>query len=167
MRGAAGLQRRGLHVPLRWRAAHGLWFSMQSGRRHRRAAQPSKRSGQEFQYRACLGLLPQAFGYVLSIRRAHKTVFASAAPVAAGIPCSAKPSWSCRKHRLCAGAQSRIQEAVQAPAAAQHVPVACVCLQAASPNAQCGLAVVLRPLPNPSIERTSPGKPGAASHLKR
>ena len=27
--------------------------------------------------------------------------------------------------------------------------------------------VVLRPLPNPSIERTSPGKPGAASHLKR
>jgi len=28
-------------------------------------------------------------------------------------------------------------------------------------------SVVLRPLPNPSIERTSPGKPGAASHLKR
>ena len=26
---------------------------------------------------------------------------------------------------------------------------------------------VHRPLPNPSIERTSPGKPGAASHLKR
>jgi len=24
-----------------------------------------------------------------------------------------------------------------------------------------------RPMPNPSIERTSPGKPGAASHLKR
>ena len=63
--------------------------------------------------------------------------------------------------------QSQMQEAVQAPAAAQHVPVACVCLQAASPNAQCGLAVVHRPLPNPSIERTSPGKPGAASHLKR
>jgi len=28
-------------------------------------------------------------------------------------------------------------------------------------------SVVLRPLPNPSIERTCPGKPGHASHLKR
>jgi hypothetical protein len=111
--------------------------------------------------------LPQAFGYVLSIRRAHKTLFASAAQVGARSQCSAKPSRGSRKHKLCAGAQSQIQEAVQAPAAAQHVPVACVCLQAAPPNAQCGLAVVLRPLPNPSIERTSPGKPGAASHLKR
>jgi len=27
--------------------------------------------------------------------------------------------------------------------------------------------VLLSALPNPSIERTSPGKPGAASHLKR
>lgn len=30
MRCAAGLQRSGLHVPLRWRAAHGLWFSVQA-----------------------------------------------------------------------------------------------------------------------------------------
>ena len=34
-----------------------------------------------------------------------------------------------------------MQEAVLAPAASQHVPVACVCLLAAPPNAQCGLAV--------------------------
>jgi len=47
------------------------------------------------------------------------------------------------KYRLYAGAQSRMQEAVQAPAAAQHVPVACVCLQAAPPNAQCVQALCL------------------------
>ena len=33
---------------------------------------------------------------------------------------------------------------VKAPAAAQHVPVACVCLQAVSPNAQCVQAVYLK-----------------------
>jgi len=80
----------------------------------------------------------------------------------------AKPGCTRRKHRLCAAAQSQMQEAEQAPAAAQHVPVACVCLQAASPNAQCGLAVVHRPLPNPSIERTLSGlRPPSASHVKR
>ena len=30
-----------------------------------------------------------------------------------------------------------------------------------------GGRVVVRPLPNPSIERTCPGKPGHASHVKR
>ena len=36
LRCAAGLQRSGLHVPLRWRAAHGLRFSVQAVRVYRR-----------------------------------------------------------------------------------------------------------------------------------
>ena len=165
MRCIAGPQQRGLHVPLRWRAACGLRFSKQSIRKPMRAKHSPRQSKQEDQHTSYLA--PQPFGYVLSIRRAQKRLLTKAVPVSPRSQSLAKPGCTRRKHRLCAGAQSQIQKAVQAPAAAQHVPVACVCLQAASPNAQCGLAVVHRPLPNPSIERTPPGKPGAASHLKR
>jgi hypothetical protein len=43
-----------------------------------------------------------------------------------------------------------MQEAVQAPAAAQHVPVASVCLQAVPPNAECGQVQCARCLTLPS-----------------
>ena len=60
--------------------------------------------------------------------------------------CSAKPDsrfaksqLSQSQRRLCPGAQSQMQEAVQPPASL--VAVASVCLRAASPNAQCKQAV--------------------------
>ena len=139
MRCVAGLQRRGLHVPLRWRAAHGLRFSKKAVRKRLRAKLSKRRSKQEAQY--AWGLALQRFGYVLSIRRAQERLLAKAVSVVPRSQSFAKPRSSRRKHRLCAGAQSQIQEAVQAPAASQHVPVARVCLQAASPNAQCWPAV--------------------------
>jgi hypothetical protein len=72
-----------------------------------------------------------------------------------------------------------MQKAVQAPAAAQHVPVACVCFASGATQRTMRAGFVPQSaLPNPSIERTNNGgssftafaeaqPPLFASHLKR
>ena len=161
----AGLQRRGLHVPLRWRAAHGLRFSKQPSREHPCPTQSPKPAERKSQY--TLGLARQPFlvrsfqsrsaEEVVLVGRAkgsQKRVFGKAElrlPQTQALRSSAKPNTSGRAGTRCCAARAGGVRLLASSVTQRTMRV----------------GRVHRPLPNPSIERTSPGKPGAASHLKR
>jgi len=109
--------RRGLAVPLRWRPAHGRSGSIQT-----HVTMPSLRWASKGKSVCRPTACPESRRSQCSVEQRLRWV---------------ESQLTQRQCRLCAGAQSQMQEAVLAPAASQHVPVASVCLQAAPPNAQC------------------------------
>ena len=100
-------------------------------------------------------------------------------PRTQGTVCVSSAS-GCRKSMFCKawalGSKTQAQRRSAKPNARGRAGTSCCAARAGDVRLLAGVvtqrtiragSVVLRPLPNPSIERTYPGKPGYASHLKR